>query len=312
MVRAEQHFIRSAADFGRLITLQVTTESRHLDFKTAPDGWPTGKGTPEPQKKKSQREACRDIAQFANGDGGCLLFGVSETLNASGMKIAERLASISDSDKLREWIEQAVANYCVPRTFGFEVSIVQLGADVVVAVNVPPSQHTVYVWDKEAGTMQVFDRTNHGKRALNPDELERHIMNASRAARLAVESLAQANQRVVLASPVYRVRPETDPEYFTRLKKDQGITSGFAAGKDHPKAPRLLVEFLDHDVACFVQSVDERQLTVALYGRQLLSIPYGVIREVWEYSPGVPATLALLLDCSVVASPSAVVLRRGA
>lgn len=311
MAGVEQHFIRTAADFGRLIALTVTTESRRLDFKASPDGWPVGKGTPEVQRKKCQREVCRDIAQFANADGGCLLFGVGEVLNATGIKVADRVVSIAESDKLREWIEQAVANYCVPRTFAYEVSIVVLGADVVVAVNVPPSEHTVYVWDKEAGSIQVFDRTSHGKRALNPDELERHIMNASRATRLAVEALAQPNQKVILASPVYRLRRETDPEYFSRLKRNLGITSGFRNGEDNPNAPRELIEFLDHDVACYVHAVDERQLTVVVYSRQVLTIPYGVIRDVWEFLPGTPCTLGLLLDCAVVASPETTVLRRG-
>jgi len=136
-------------------------------------------------------------------------------------------------------------------------------------------------------------------------------MNASRATRLAVESLAVPNQKVMLASPVYQQRPETDPEYHARMRNQFNTNSWSGGdGKDNPNIPREFIERLDHKVACHVRSVDERHLTVALYGQSLLAIPYGIIREVWEYSPGSPATLGLLLDCEIVASPEDIVLRR--
>src|SRR5437762_2632401 len=64
----------------------------------------------------------------------------------------------------------------------------------VVAVNVPPSLHLVALWHserrsqfEEKNSIEYLYRDSHGKKWMNPDEVERHIMNGSRAAKLAFD-----------------------------------------------------------------------------------------------------------------------------
>jgi hypothetical protein len=52
----------------------------------------------------------------------------------------------------------------------------------IVAINVPPSLHLAALWhpDRKRGIEYLY-RTDHGKQWMNPDEVERHLMNGSRA-----------------------------------------------------------------------------------------------------------------------------------
>jgi hypothetical protein len=61
---------------------------------------------------------------------------------------------------VREWIEQAITNYCIPTTFSKSIAILGTSNGNVLAVNVPPSLSTIYVWDREANTMEVVGRNN--------------------------------------------------------------------------------------------------------------------------------------------------------
>lgn len=165
-------YIHDVAEFERVIKLNTTTEGMFLDFKSTIDKWKLPKGAPDTVKQEARKELCRDIAQFANTNGGCLLIGVSERKNADGIKVADHVTRVDEPDEMRAWIEQVIKNYCVPSTFSKEISIIQVANGPVVAVNVHPSLHTVYIFDGSNGTIEIVARTNHGKKHLNPDELE--------------------------------------------------------------------------------------------------------------------------------------------
>jgi len=145
MPKSHDYFIRSATDFGRLITMNVTSEGRYLEFKREVHGWPVPATMPEPERRKAQKELCRDVSQFANTDGGCLLVGVDEITNSMGLHVASRIESVVQPDGLKAWIEQAITNYCVPWAFDRHLEAIPIGGDIVVAVNVEPSFHTVYI-----------------------------------------------------------------------------------------------------------------------------------------------------------------------
>jgi hypothetical protein len=68
-------FIRSSLEFRSVVQLGSTPESLVLEFKANINAWnaPAGK-----VRTKAQKETCRDVAQFANTVGGCLLVGVNE------------------------------------------------------------------------------------------------------------------------------------------------------------------------------------------------------------------------------------------
>ena len=197
-------FITTPEEFANNVTIGSTTENLTLDFKTTVDH-SLPKGTPDDVKQKAQQEICRDIAQFANTDGGCLLIGVEEDLDpVTGLKVAKAIRSVTKPDEMRQWIEEAVKNYLVPATLRHSIDIVQLPSGTVVAVNVPPSLHLVALWlsERKSGTeknrIEYLYRDNHGKKWMNPDGVERHIMNGSRATKLAFDNaLTQASVKEV-------------------------------------------------------------------------------------------------------------------
>jgi hypothetical protein len=172
-------FVRSVQDFEKTVQIGQTPESRFLEFKQTVncnrDGW--------------MIELARDISQFANTDGGCLLIGIEETVEpTTRLGVATCIRPVADANHIRGWVEQAIANHLVPSTLSREVSFIELKEGTLVAVNVYPSRNTVFVWHRDKHTMECLHRTNHGKAWMNPDEMERHMMNGSRARRLAFES----------------------------------------------------------------------------------------------------------------------------
>lgn len=233
--------------------LGVTTEGLYLEFKEAIDGF-GAKGDPV---KAGQMEVCRDITQFANHLGGSLLIGVRESSSPGGTKVASSLRSVEKADELRQWIEQAISNYCVPHTFTKYIDIIAHGSDTVVAINVPPSRDPVFLWDRDKKTMQVWRRTSHGKSALNPDELESLFMDTHRAAKIAFHEATRGepNGTAVLVPDLYLWIPSNQWE---------------------PTKSTVPVSFASVTEASF-----QLQLTVGSR-HPVIVIPYGLVRECWR------------------------------
>lgn len=187
-------YIRSPEELVTVVTIGETTENTVLDFKRTINDWNVARGLPnrEDFKAVAQKETCRDISQFANTYGGCLLIGVGERLDpVTRLKVADAFHTVTDPDSLTQWIEQAIRNYLVPATFSHDIAIVADPRGTVLAVNVPPSMHLISLWDSERHAIECLHRTSHGKAWMNPDELERHIMDGSRATKLAFEHALQ-------------------------------------------------------------------------------------------------------------------------
>jgi hypothetical protein len=110
-------YIRSPADFAGVVTIGVTTESLVLDFKQEIN-------TKNPLRSQEQQEFCRDVAQFANSHGGCVLVGVQEELDpVSRLKRAIGIKNVDEPDKLIQWLEQAIGLWLVPSTFSHEIVV---------------------------------------------------------------------------------------------------------------------------------------------------------------------------------------------
>lgn len=188
-------FIRDQSDFARLVQIGTTPESVTLEFKKDFGARNIPKGTQERDEKRREasKETARDIAQFANTLGGILLLGVDETKDsATGMGVASATWPLRDVDDLRRWVDEAVTRFVVPSTISYEwVVLPQPGGGAIVAINVPGSAHLVTVWDREQHTSEHLRRTHQGKAWMNPDEMERHLMNSSRAAYLKLQSLME-------------------------------------------------------------------------------------------------------------------------
>jgi hypothetical protein len=251
--------ITTRLEFEGAVRLGRTPESKHLEFKAA-YGW-QGAG-----KDAQAVELCRDLAQFANADGGALLIGVTEIDGpGGGRKVAGEILPVPDTDGLKNWIEQAIRNYLTPSTFTRRVLQIDTAAGPILAISVEPSLHLVALWHSElkAGIEYLY-RTDHGKQWMNPDEVERHIMNASRATRLAIEEVkATATQK----APV-----EIVPAIVTASYDQTGPVLVVARGL----RPALGM--------CGSRSVG---LTVFADDRNTgLEIPYGVIRDAWVTGDG--------------------------
>lgn len=242
--------ITSEPQFRSRIALGATTESISLDFKYDLDRW---RAPQDAERHKGQLELCRDVAQFANTWGGTLLLGVSERL-LNGVKVADRISDLREFDPRREWIEQALHNCLVPNTTTRHIDKIQLSPELVIAINVPPSEHLVSVFDPAAGTIECMFRTNHGKDRMNPDAVEAHLMNNTRAAKLALD----------------RVQSST-------TLKDVDLASGLWRYQQRGNANSL--ERIPTDVVR-IGSIDENDFELR-FANIPVRIPYGLLREAW-------------------------------
>ncbi|MDB4963952.1 MAG: hypothetical protein JWP01_3951 [Myxococcales bacterium] len=170
--------IRSETDLNRLVKVGTTTESAQLDFKGSLDRGPG-----------AQAELGRDVAQFTNTDGGCLLIGVEERKDpTTNIKTAIRVVGVKDADKDREDIEAWIRNVLTPADLDRKIEFIRTQGVVVLAVNVPASRRLIWVNDPgQPNKLEVVRRTNHGKEYMRPNEIERHWSNTPRAAQIAFE-----------------------------------------------------------------------------------------------------------------------------
>lgn len=257
-------YLHTAEEVDAAIQLGHTTEGLHLEFKETING--VG-ATAADVLRKTRKELCRDITQFANHQGGCLLIGVAERMNASNLKVAAQFAPVGEPDKLREWIEQAITDYCVPNTFTRHIDVIPHPSGTLLAVNIPPSRIPIILWDRQDHTMQAVARNNHGKHYLNPDELERLRMTGSRAAKIAFDEATSGaiNGEIFLMSRIH--------QWSINHQK------WFPRGSQPP------ISFSTVTRDTFNLNVDNRAIAV----------PYGLIRECWRDIHKRP-TLLLHLD----------------
>lgn len=270
--------VRSREDLLSLVTLGQTTESLFLDFKHQVD-----------RSGEWQTELAQDVSQFANTWGGCLLIGVAESKDKNtGLKVAARFTGVSDPDRVRESVEQAITNKIVPSTLSRTIDFVRLDSSTtIVAVNVPASRRLVYTWDgTDHGIIRCAYRTNHGKARMNPDEVERHMMNSSRAAKLAFDEA----RKVLGASQSTEVHG--------------GV---WFYGQPNGDLRLLMPSFrcwLTESASGWFQlqgEVDGGQMHGLARGSCTVNIPYDVLRSVWV-DPG--DCLALLLSVRLVQVPA--------
>jgi hypothetical protein len=186
----QPRFIRSTSEFGQIVEFGKTTESLCLEFKSTVDGWLIPKGAKERDrlKREGQKELCRDISQFANAIGGCVLLGIQETsMPGSQLTLATGVEPIKDPQGLKHWVEQAIKNYLVPSTFRRDIHEIEIPDGHILAINVLPSRSLVAVWDDQKHTQEFVYRTSYGKEYMNPDDVERQRDGNSRAGKISFE-----------------------------------------------------------------------------------------------------------------------------
>jgi hypothetical protein len=267
-------FIHSVLEFQSAVQLGSTPESLMLEFKAKIDGWNAPAGN---VRKKAQKETCRDIAQFANTLGGCLIVGVSGRLDPTrGVNVADAVVSIKKPEQLWQWIEQAIVNYLVPSTFNHDITPISLpGGNNIIAVNVPASRYLVSLWDRTERTIEYVRRTSHGKDWMNPDEMERHLMDGSRAGKLTLIAAKghTPSDRVEIASGIW-LRYENANPSDQRWMPPGFITIG---------------QMSEYWFELHMQNDQQRPCSV--------TIPYSFIREAWVGTSGL---IMLLLAVRVI------------
>lgn len=259
--------------FAKAVVLGATCESRFLEFK-AEYRWQKAQ---DDHPAEQAVELCRDVAQFANGEGGTVLVGVEEDLGRDGRKVAARVRSVDSADGFKQWVEQAIRNHLAPATFTRSVDIIAHGAAAVVAINVPPSLRLVALWhpQRKNGIEYLF-RTDHGKEWMNPDEVERHLMDGARASRLAVrrvwDEITSGNlgDRMLVLVPPVELRTLTVLPRKTLVDVD---------GDGRASRPQL-AGLREHEVE--VQLLNDNR-------PEIHRIPYTLIRDAWTTVDGRPA-----------------------
>jgi hypothetical protein len=265
--------IETPADFAKVVVLGATPETRHLEFKGA-YRWR------HCARSEQADEAARDVAQFANTEGGVLLVGVSERDGPDGRKVADDIVPVTDIHGLKGWLEQAVRNHLDPATFSHPIIPIDTGRGAILAVNVDPSLHLVALWHgNDRHGIEYLYRTDLGKAWMNPGEVERHLMNSSRAVALRLKDVfekANRDQPVDLAPPVL-VFPTTVPPLPAMRMASLA-----------PAAPVVLE-------GCRViwRGMSDAQITLSVYrpGSDLMAapalviaLPHGLVRETWVTS----------------------------
>lgn len=120
----------------------VTHESLHLDFKR--DRLHGINQRPRGQERNNARaqharETARDIVQFANTEGGTLLYGVEEADDATAWKVATAVRGVPEPDAFMEFLGQSVRPLVQPTGYSFTWRpLTWIDGTAVVAVDAPP------------------------------------------------------------------------------------------------------------------------------------------------------------------------------
>ncbi|MEO8901722.1 MAG: ATP-binding protein [Polyangiaceae bacterium] len=256
--------ITSPTEFAEIVALGLTTESRTLEFKREYH-WT---GSTAPDKRSVALELCRDIAQFANTDGGALIVGVAERAEADGTKVADCVVPVPDVDGFVGWVEQSVRNHLIPATFQKLVATIPTDAGQIVAINVPAHVHLVALWpNNERRAIEYLYRTSREKAWMNPDEVEAHLMDGSRAIKLEA-------RRVFDATPAPRNVDLVPPVCERIIRQSAGYVVSETIVPDRDAAPRL--KELHHDYLVLTMTPTPLQL----------HIPYAMVRSIWSTADG--------------------------
>jgi hypothetical protein len=259
------HRIETADAFHKAVVFGQTAETRHLEFKATFD-W-------QSERRDEQADhAARDIAQFANTEGGVLLVGVSEREGPNGQRVADGVVPVQDLHGLTGWLEQTIRNHLDPATFSHSIIAVDTGKGTVLAVNVDPSLHLVALWHRnDRHGIEYLYRTNHGNAWMNPGEVERHLMNSSRAMQL---TLASVFAKVGDANPI-----EVTPLVHEMRRE---LVGSPPTPKVPPvpsdKAEVYWSEPTEHGVTLRVRGIAK--------GGTPVTLPTGLVREAWVTANG--------------------------
>lgn len=265
-------------------------ETKFRDFKQTVHDWQVPSNTPDRAKRirEAQKEVCRDIAQFANTEGGCLLIGIAEHRDKSGLKVFDKVVGVPDPEGLKDWISTSVQNLLTPKTFSHTIDPIHLPDGVVLAVNVHPSRHMVSLWDRQESMIEFPYRTSHGKAWMNPSEAEAHMMSGSRFGRIAIEK-AIAKFLAAMKGVQSPLIVEMASGVFERTA--QGLNQWWPGG-----LTIALIQPKGEDEDTFGLTIID-----GVRGNPTVWVPFGAVRDCWlgNNKDGNPA-IGLLLSVRLI------------
>lgn len=176
-------------------------EDRHLEYK---EELPTGTDS-------DKREFLADVASFANGAGGYLLYGVRETREGDGRagRAGEIIGVLGGADAIQLRLESMIRDGISPRIPGVAVRTVS-GAErgVVVVVSIPRSWNAPHMVSL-GGNQRFVVRAGSGKHVMDVHEIRQAVLSNKTALAAARELRVERVGRIMAGEAPLQLRTGT-------------------------------------------------------------------------------------------------------
>jgi hypothetical protein len=182
--------------------VEHTAEALHVDFKREFYKDEQRNNTVVP----AQEEAAKDVASFANAEGGDIIIGITDQGHRAGV-FFDTPNVVGIETKFREWLRNRLAPREVAETVTmklWEFDHDQKQRQVLV-VTVPPWPHgAVSVWDGDSDKAGYFFPVRRGDdtRYLRFEELMRLTDPKKRSMFLRLKELEREERQFILATPI--------------------------------------------------------------------------------------------------------------
>jgi hypothetical protein len=274
--------------------VEHTPESLHLDFKR--EFWK------DEQRNnnvvRAQEEAAKDVAAFANAEGGDIIVGITDHGHRAGA-FFDTPNVVGVEPQLREWLRNRLAPREVAETVA--VKLFEFDHDNkhrhVLVVTIPPWPNgPVSVWDGDADKAGYFFPVRRGDDTgyLRFEELMRLSDPKKRSTFLRLQELEHEERRFALTSPI-------------RAKKGRIVALMPMAVNCHGQ-----IRVVDPDVVVFemIGAIEPLSITfpaggtlqsteIAVEGGRSLAVPLELVRAAWR-DPDGARLLQIAVDGTIV------------
>lgn len=227
-------------------------------------------------------ELASDFSQFANADGGFLLFGVSESTNGN------HVVGLDDIVTVRRHIENVIKTTCTPIPL-FESLEFKYEDRFLLVFRIFPSISPI--WTKcPRDTVKIVRRIDETKLTLGPSQIEEFINDMSRANQIRIKNLFN-QQGDNLSTDVELVGGVI--ERYEDLVAHGG---GYGGGGDTPRFFSVDIEKVTL-TSCNMDDFEIQFEGGASWRSNRFILPYTAIKHVWRTEKG---RIGLVLDLQII------------